>query len=349
MPEIPPGTPPQPTAPELAAWLTEDGSALTVEPEPGGTALRVRFADRPGFADHVSRRLALTDARARMESAACPWTLAADTLTEDDQPSPGGADLSTLLVRSITPQESAARREARTLARQQKRTATREADAATNAAHEAARLERLAATTPVPLPRAEPPSADHPVRSIDPGELPVLGYAHGPDHYHGHTEPGRFRRPGPDPVVRGAHPQRGAGLWTSPAIEQDDDGTVLETVWSQWWDREYPGDDRYSEHLRIVPEPTARIVLIDSLQDLIALVRRYPNPPEASPYDDSHLFPDWPRVAADWDAVYLTEDGARATAAEDPAEATAPHLDGWDRAAVLWLNPTYSVADGLGL
>ncbi|GAB2717590.1 hypothetical protein [Kitasatospora kifunensis] len=347
MPELPPAAdaPSQPTATELAAWL--HNPALTVEPE-GDAGLRVRFTDRPGLPDPFRRRLALTEARARLESPSCPWTLAADAFTEDGQEVPRGDGPFTLLVRAITPQESAARREARTQARQQERSAARQASAVANAAYEAKRQEWLAAATP--MPQAEQSArVDRPVRAIAPSDLPVLGYAHGPNHYHGHTEPTMFRPLGPDPVVRSSHPQRGAGLWTSPALEQDDDGTVLASVWSRFWASESPGDDRYSEHLRITPDPTARIALIDNSEDLLALVQQYPNPPDDSPFDDSHLFPNWPEVAADWDAVYLTADGARATAVEDRDQATAPHLDGWAGAAVLWLRPAYTVADGLGL
>ncbi|MBD0673999.1 hypothetical protein [Streptomyces sp. CBMA156] len=45
-------------------------------------------------------------------------------------------------------------------------------------------------------------------RTIEPADLPVLGYAHHAEHYHG---------------------QRGAGLWTSPAVDRVPDGTVLTT------------------------------------------------------------------------------------------------------------------------
>ncbi|MEY9840682.1 hypothetical protein [Streptacidiphilus sp. EB103A] len=347
MSELPPAVSPQPTAPELAAWLAEHESSLAVESD--GEGLRVRFIERPAFSDErTSRRLALTGARALMESAACPWRLAADGFTEDGQQTPlgSGEGLFTLLVRAVTPEESAARREARTRARRHRAATAQEANAATRAEGEAIRQRWPA---PTPRPQAAPPTVDRPVRPIDAGELPVLGYAHAPDHYHGHTEPQMFRALGPDPVVRGPHPERGAGLWTSPAVEQDDDGTVLVTVWSQWYATEYPGEDHYCEHLRIVPNPTARIVLIDNRQDLLALVQQYPNPPAGGALDDSPLFPNWPEVAGEWDAVYLTADGARATDTQDPDTATEPHLYGWTGATVVWLNPAYTVADGLGL
>jgi hypothetical protein len=267
----------------------------------------------------------------------CPWPLAVQAVDGDGQPVSRPHKAEALLVRIVSPDQAAAARAEVADARRRR------------AAARTPRTLRPAAEEPTPIPQE--PQAQRPtdaLHQVPVGELPVLGYSHAPDHYHGWTEPVNFRPLGPDPVVRGARPERGAGLWTSPATAVDSTGRILATVWSTGWEADGGDPTAYSEHLRITPEDGARVVLIDRREDLEALVAAYPNPPADLPFDDSHLFPDWVQVAADWDSVYLTAAGA-AVLGHEPEKGEEPHLQGWFGATVFWLQPAYSVADGLGL
>ncbi|MGW2255104.1 hypothetical protein ACWCXH_33705 [Kitasatospora sp. NPDC001660] len=306
--------------------------------EDGG--LRVAFVEPAGFTDRLGRRMALTEARARLESGSCPWTLAADAYTSEGRLLPlGGEGLWSLLVRAVTAEERDARREARARARAEEQAAGQEA------------LEAAAAARAESDRRWEA-AAGRRVRSVDATELPPLAYSYrSPHHDRSHVPPEGFRPLVPVPPRRETSPGRYTGLWTSPVARQDEDGTVLDTVWSVWWRREFGGPsagapdvDWYGEHVRITPSADARIVLIDSADDLATLVREYPNPVDHATRDGSHLFPHWYAVSGDWDAVYLSEAGAREVCPTDPFRPpTAPHLDAWGCATVLWLQPAYTL------
>lgn len=83
--------------------------------------------------------------------------------------------------------------------------------------------------------------------------------------------------------------------------------------WSQWW-----------VHL----DPTARLFTIDSFSDLFVLHRRYPSPDRLR-----LLAMDWPGIACDYDAVWLTEEGQWRTRMTGSLS-----LYGWDCESVVVLN-----------
>jgi hypothetical protein len=178
------------------------------------------------------------------------------------------------------------------------------------------------------------------LRQVAVTDLPPLAYAHGDNHDPALTHPDHFR-----PVVNsdiGASAKPHGGLWTAPVAEAGPDGTVLRTAWTDWYrDNEY-GTDDYAHFLWIRPRPDARVLLIDTLDDLRAIVAAYPAVPARPALDFlRNKYPDWPALAAaGWDAVFLTDDGQWATRLPLYRE---PELYTWDCATVLWLRPAYTV------
>ncbi|MFI8932549.1 hypothetical protein ACIG3E_33415 [Streptomyces sp. NPDC053474] len=329
--------PAQPDAEQIVAWLSEQDPNSAWLAEQTADGVRLQAADRFGIPSVSALRIAASWAATNLEGARCPWPVAVER------------DGAVLVVRSISEEEAEQRREARQAARAERR--ARAAETATLLDQEA-RVRRRVHQDGLAEREIEVAAwkgrhaTDRSPQRVDVAALPALAYAHSPGHYHGWTEPERFRPLGPDPVTRGVMPQRGAGLWTSPVLESDPaTGEVLRTVWSSYWVQAGRDPERYSEHRRIVPNPDARIVRVNDLEDLRALVQAYPNPIGLD--EDQHRFPDWPRLAQDWDAVYLTANGASETARTPDGD--EPHLEGWECETVVWLRPAYTVADGLGL
>jgi hypothetical protein len=174
--------------------------------------------------------------------------------------------------------------------------------------------------------------------TIAAASLPPLAYAHGDQHDPRLTLPERFR-----PIQEGKHrfvkPHAG-GLWTAPVTEVTADGEIVRTAWTDWCrDNMWGDDDADSRFLAVVPQPHARVLLIDTLDDLRAIVDAYPNPVEPYPFVGER-YPNWLALASDWDAVYLTDDGQWATRLPPFG---MPNLYTWDCATVLWLRPAYTV------
>lgn len=98
------------------------------------------------------------------------------------------------------------------------------------------------------------------------------------------------------------------------------------------------------------PAGAARVLELARPDDWAALVRRYPLDVSRTAKrgdwwrttgrDGTWLMPDWPRVAADWDAVHLTVAGylAAAGCALDLGDGSATVLGGWAPDATFWLN-----------
>lgn len=169
--------------------------------------------------------------------------------------------------------------------------------------------------------------------------LPPLAYLYSEDHNPALTEPEHFR-----PITNDASwVKPSGGLWTAPVTKQAAGGLVLSTLWSEWCVENMGWDSDEARFLPIRPDADARVLLIDGMDDLRRLVAAYPNDAAASRVLTRHFreFPDWLAMAADWDAVYLTDAGQWATRMPPFDE---PNLYGWDCPSALWLRPAYSVA-----
>ncbi|MFJ2780305.1 hypothetical protein [Kitasatospora sp. NPDC087315] len=346
--------PPAPTPEQLRTWLTElhPKANWVVEVLPDGN-LRAHVPPYyPNLPLGYSEKMTMSDGRAQMQRPNCPWLLAVDRVdVAGDRVDSGGV---ALVVRPITPAEAEVRTaEAAAKAEQRQRAAAEhqqqiEAQAAARRARAEEARERQRQVQEAW--RAAHATA-HPLRSVPPADLPPVAHSHDEDFYHGFVEPERFRRIGPEPELRMARPLAGTGLWTSPVTAGA--GEAIErTAWSDWWDEQGGDPSTYTEHLLIAPDADARILLVDGMDDLLALVQAYPNPATEDSDPDDHRFANWAALAADWDAVYLTTAGAAALGQapeDDTPEDDAPHLHGWGCTSVFWLRPAYSVPHGLGL
>lgn len=141
------------------------------------------------------------------------------------------------------------------------------------------------------------------------------------------------------------------GLWCAPVVRA---GKYDQIVGTEWTMRDYGGGVPFT---LVRPHRGTRIVCVDGRADLAAVIARWPDT-RTAPYADL-LVPagyhrdawgrlrfgeqppvrvDWPAMAADVDAVYVTQ---RAI-----GELNLPHeeqhLWGWDVPTVLFLNATFS-------
>ncbi|MDQ1745054.1 MAG: hypothetical protein QOE23_3393 [Pseudonocardiales bacterium] len=101
-----------------------------------------------------------------------------------------------------------------------------------------------------------------------------------------------------------------------------------------------------------------RILQLDTPEDWVDVVRRYPLEVTATPKrgdwwrttdrDGRWAMPDWPAVAEDWDAVHLSVAGYLTTAGRALAvdRNTATVLAGWPPDATFWLADVLRVAGG---
>jgi hypothetical protein len=177
--------------------------------------------------------------------------------------------------------------------------------------------------------------------TIAAADLPPLAYLYAADHDPALTEPENFR-----PITNEASwVKPTGGLWTAPVTRCAPGGLVLSSLWSEWCVAEMDWDAADARFLSIRPRPNARVLLVDGMDDLRRLVAEYPNTVGGAPSLDriDRRYPDWVAVAAEWDAVYLTDAGQWATRLPPYDD---PNLYGWDCPSVLWLQPAYSVAVG---
>lgn len=158
-----------------------------------------------------------------------------------------------------------------------------------------------------------------------------------PDH-------ARFQRPEcADYEVRTQH-----GLWTSPMTG------ARQSIWSIYHDENHIDAQLVRQGWAVQWPDPARTATITTHDDLIALVHAYPctrhrslnvlitltgAPFDEWPLHDDMLSPplDFQAMAADFDAVHLTEAGRRATCE------TLPGTAHWSVETVLWLNPVWRV------
>lgn len=149
-----------------------------------------------------------------------------------------------------------------------------------------------------------------------------------------HFQPVRVRE---HPWIK---PDHVGGLWTSTYDPRHGSG------WVQWCLAEEFGCDRSDPRFPIwtlEPEPDARICRIDSYADLEAVVAEYPHRVERS-HGWTDIAPHWERLADDFNAVHLTEQGQWATRLTHPL-----NLYGWDCESTLWLRWAFSGVADLGL
>lgn len=126
------------------------------------------------------------------------------------------------------------------------------------------------------------------------------------------------------------------GMWTSTYHPG------LGSGWVQWClGEEFAGPEFNCWRLR--PDPGSRVYVIDTYDDLAALVEEYPN--EHDPHwRGLDKAPHWRRVAAHYDAVHLTEEGQWATRLTHPY-----NLYGWDCESTLWLDWRFIDVEHLGV
>lgn len=134
-------------------------------------------------------------------------------------------------------------------------------------------------------------------------------------------------------------PNPGTGLWTAPVTRTNADGAPADTEWLAYCRDEMNDTDGCEYLTEIVPAVDARVLLIDSLPDLVAIVDEFPASNRFL-VGLADRYPDWSAIAgASWDAVYLTDRGQW----ETRLPPRGPNLYGWDIPSVLWLNPAFSV------
>lgn len=170
-------------------------------------------------------------------------------------------------------------------------------------------------------------------------DLPPLAYLYSESHDPALSEPERFR-----PITNEATwVKPSGGLWTAPVTRHAAGGLVLESAWSEWCVETMDWDPIEARFLLIQPNAGARVLLVNTMDDLRRLVAAYPNREACAPALQrlAERYPNWLAMAADWDAVYLTDAGQWATRLPPYGE---PNLYGWDCASVLWLRPAYTVA-----
>lgn len=86
----------------------------------------------------------------------------------------------------------------------------------------------------------------------------------------------------------------------------------------------------------VTPEPTARLLQIETLNDLKAIMSVYKSAHD-SLFGD--MWPDWFAISQDYDGVHLTEEGQWET------RLSVPNLYGWDCESTLWLRWVFTADD----
>lgn len=117
---------------------------------------------------------------------------------------------------------------------------------------------------------------------------------------------------------------RSGGLWTSTWDPSFGSG------WIDWCIGESFAGPAFDVWL-LTPDPAAHVYDIDSLDDLAALIRRFPGRGSHQPE-----YPAWDLVAQEYDGVHLTDKGQWATRLAHPIS-----LYGWDCESTLWFRWTF--------
>lgn len=127
------------------------------------------------------------------------------------------------------------------------------------------------------------------------------------------------------PVVNRDFCKPEGGLWLSP-IESS--GATTWQVWCR--ENQY---DRVGEHKRYIPlRRDARLLVIDSLEDLEAVCSRWRLTGGSFLYEATTIL-DFEAMAKEYDGTYLTDRGQWSTRHTDP------NLYGWDLESALVFHP----------
>lgn len=113
-------------------------------------------------------------------------------------------------------------------------------------------------------------------------------------------------------------------LWTSPLKAEDS-----ERSWSHHIAAERPGEFHGVQRWWIHLSPEATIAVIDSMDDLLEFVQRYPS-------EDPKCVLDWELLCCEYDALWLTEKGWEET--DFPAPSGYPSTHGWDCESIVIFN-----------
>lgn len=111
------------------------------------------------------------------------------------------------------------------------------------------------------------------------------------------------------------------GLWTSTYRPDEPVGSG----WGEWCIEADYRDIYASSWWLLTPSEESRIVTINTLKDLKALMREYKYCPHGAPY------PDFEAISRDYDAIHLTDKGQCETRLSMPE-----NLYGWDCESTLW-------------
>lgn len=131
-------------------------------------------------------------------------------------------------------------------------------------------------------------------------------------------------------------------MWTSTYLGQQGSG------WCQWCLSEEFDCDRDKAEFplwTLETDPAARVLEIASYADLESVCKTYPHRRDWEWRGNRHydLYPDWKRIAEDFDAVHMTDDGQWATRLTHPL-----NLYGWDCESTLWFRWAFTGATDLG-
>ena len=164
-----------------------------------------------------------------------------------------------------------------------------------------------------------------------------------------HISPARVLIPEAFPVPvaptreRRAIAKPNGGLWTSTLRPGPS------SAWVEWCrDEQFDDPDALTWHV-LTPDPAARILVIDSLADLIVTTARYPLP---LAWDRERCEIDFVAVAADgFAAVHLTERGnaeCHSVSYPVPPGISTLALNTWDCESTAWLRWAFAAAVGWG-
>lgn len=138
----------------------------------------------------------------------------------------------------------------------------------------------------------------------------------------------------PNPVIN--KPKKG-GMWTSSYDPH------LGSQWVQWClANKFAGPVFRCWLLQV--DQRARVLVIDDVIDLVRILYLYrAKLPEGWPHEPSFETFDWQRLAADFDALHLTDNGATRTRLSIPY-----HLNAWDCESTLWFRWCFTEVTDLG-
>ena len=129
-------------------------------------------------------------------------------------------------------------------------------------------------------------------------------------------------------------PRKG-GLWTAQWDERWGGG------WVQWCLSEQYDGPTWKYVWLLDPEPAARVLVIDSYDDLARAFDRWPHRDERYDHRDGYLA--WHRIAEEFDAVHVTEEGQWRTRLTHPL-----NLYGWDCESTVWFRWAFTSAREVG-